>query len=108
MNTSDPSEHPPGPRSRFYFQFICVVIGLNLLALLVAWRDRSWIAMGVAVIWGPALNASLFLGALLAIRRAKQHLGFSLGKHLLISLAVAAVAVLLDYVIIMSMHLHGC
>lgn len=82
MSTAHPNERPLQRRSRFYFRFVCLAIISNQVALLVAWLDRSWIAFGVAMVWGPALNACLILGALLVIPRSRQHKGFSLGNTL--------------------------
>jgi hypothetical protein len=81
---------------------------LNLIAVLIAWLDRSWTAAGIAILWGPALNVCLIFGAQAVIPRARQHQGFSLGKHLAISIVVPGVAAVLDYLIIISMTLHGC
>ena len=107
-NTIRPDERPFLPRSRFGFYFIGLTIVLNLVAMLVAWRDHGWIAVGIAGIWGPALNVCLILVALLVIPDAKQHQGFSLGKHLAISITVPVVAAVLDFLIVFSMDLRGC
>lgn len=108
VGTNPPDERPFRPRARFYSRFVCLVIVLNLGAILVAWLDRSWLAIGIAMLWGPALNMCLLFSAQLVIPRAKQHQGFSLGQHQTISIAVPGVAALLDYIIIVSMDLHGC
>jgi hypothetical protein len=108
LSTPHPDERPLRPRSRFYFRFTCLVIALNLGAILVAWLDRSWLVFGVAMLWGPALNLCLIFGAELVIPRAKQHQGFLLGKHHAISIAVPVMAAVLGYIIILSMDLHGC
>jgi hypothetical protein len=103
-----PDERPLRPRARFYSRFVCLVIALNLGAILVAWLDRSWLAAGIAMLWGPGLNVCLIFCAQLVIPRAKQHQGFSLGKHQAISIGVPVAAAVLDYIIILSMGLHGC
>lgn len=97
---------PPG--SRFSRRFLGITIGLNLLALAVAWVDRSWIAFGIAMLWGPILNAVLFLSTLLFLSRLKAVRGFSFARFFTISLGAPIIAAVVDYFAIFAMGLHGC
>ena len=87
--------------------FVCFLIVLNLLAIMIAAADRSIVAVTIAIIWAPAGNVVLALGSLMAIPvlRRRQRT-FSLGKHLALSICVPLAAIVIDGVVIFSMHLH--
>ena len=107
--TKTPAQNPPRPTlSRFGWGFVAVVVGLNLCALGYAWRDRSFGAFAVALIYGPAGNALLAVFSLAAAAWRRYGAGFSMHAHLALSLGVPAVAAVADYLLIRAMGLHGC
>src|SRR4051794_29820454 len=74
----------------------------------IAASDRSYLALGVAIMAGPITNGVIFLLSLaciplLKIRGAGPALGY-LGASMILPIA----AVVLDFMIIKSMSLHGC
>ena len=102
------TERTPGKPPRFVLFFVVTVIGLNLLALALAWDDRSWFALVISVALGPALNACLAIGgSVLAVRWKRRYPG-TLARNLVASWCLPATVVVLDYFLISSMGLHGC
>ena len=101
------SERPPERRnrSRFGMVFLLVVVVLNALAILLAWQDGSWGALGIAMAYGPMMNGLLALAALIAIPLVMQP--FSIWRYLALSIAVPATAIWIDAAIIFRMDLHG-
>lgn len=98
-------------RSRRWFGafYVLTVVLLNVAAVVVAWHDRSWIAFGIATIYGPALNGLLALISICAypiLRRSGE--SSSLWLHVLICLSAPIAAIVLNCFIIFSMDLHGC
>ena len=94
--------------SGFGWVFLSVVVTLNLCALGVAWRDRSFGAAAIAMFYGPAGNGLLALLALAASLALQRRPGFSMARHLALSLGAPAVAIVADFLLILSMGLHGC
>ncbi len=89
--------------------FVCVVALLNLLALAIAWRDQSWIAFGIAIIYGPILNGVLAILSMSAFPLLKRmRLTRSLWRHAATSIGAPLAAIAIDYAVIFSMDLHGC
>lgn len=98
------SSKPP----RFLLPFALAVLGLNLLALAVAWVDRSWFAFGISLAYGPALNACLAIsGSVVALRRRRSYLGI-LARDLVACWCIPATAAALDYFLISAVGLQGC
>ena len=109
--TADTPADKITPKCRGVFGMVLGVLLLvgNLLVLAAAWQDRSWGALGMAVMVGPILNGVFLISGLVAIpflKRRRQQ--FSLGRHLALTLGVPIAAVVADFFIIMSMGLHGC
>ena len=88
----------PLDRSRsFHLVFTGIVLLANLIALAAAWQDRSWGALGIAVVVGPSMNGVLSLLSLLATPALQRTFGpFSVGKHVAISLLLPGAAICLD------------
>jgi hypothetical protein len=107
--TSIPDMTPtPSSRSRFGMVFVVVVVAVNLLALGAAWQDRSWGALMIAVVVGPALNGVLALVGLAAtpfLRRRRSP--FPVRRHVAFSLGVPIAAIVIDFFAIASMGVHG-
>lgn len=83
--------------------FLVVFLGVNGLALLLAFVDRSWFAFGIGMVVAPAANALI---ALLSFA------GFGARgmawKYRLMALVGPLLAAGVDYFVIFSMGLHGC
>jgi hypothetical protein len=99
----------PSPARTFRMAFLAAVVVVNLIALWLAWDDRSWGALGIAIAYGPIANGVLALASLLAtpFLNRKDPL-FSAGGHAALSLGIPAAAALVDAIAIFSMDLSGC
>lgn len=97
------------PAWKLRIAFLAAVIVINLIALWLAWEDQNWVALGIAMVYGPIANGVLALVSLLAILflKRKDPL-FSPKLHALMSLLIPAVAALADLLAILSMGLSGC
>ena len=102
-----PSGNTQQRPSQFGLVFVCLVIVLNLSAIIIAAEDRSIGALTIAMIWAPAGNLVLALSSLMAIPvlRRRQPM-VSLGKHLALSICAPLAAMVTDAVAISSMDLH--
>ncbi len=104
-----PTQAPPlQPRPPFGWVFAGAVVTLNLFALVAAWQDRSFLAFGIAILYGPVGNVLLALLALATFPFVRAKPGFSMARHAALSFGVPMGAVIFDYVMIFSMNLHGC
>lgn len=90
------------------FGVLLLLVG-NLLVLSAAWQDKSWGALWMAIIGSPGLNIILMVLGLTAIPSLKRRdPEFSLGRHLAVTLGLPIAAVVANFLIILSMDLHGC
>jgi hypothetical protein len=86
---------------------VAAVVLLNIGLLAVAWFDRSWLAFGVGVLYGPLANAAaaillFFWSAQVgALPRSAAARAVLLGL-----LALAGTAA--DFLFVRSLTLHGC
>ena len=89
---------------------ICVaaISAANLGALALAWYDQSWMALAIAMYIGPIGNAVLALLSSLAAVPFLNIPAFSVRRHLVVSIAAPVGAVIVDYIAIAAMPLHGC
>ena len=88
--------------------FLALVAVGNCFVLSVAWQDKSWAALWMAIVVGPVLNGALLISGLVAIPFLKRRrVSFSLRRHLALTIGVPIAAVVADFVIILSMGLHG-
>src|ERR1700748_3819179 len=84
--------------------FITVLVVMNLIALGVAALDRSWGALGIAVIYGPLMNGLLgFISLVFTVRL----IGENVRSHIVLSIVSPLLAITVDYLIINSLPLHG-
>jgi hypothetical protein len=85
-----------------------VVLAVNGLLLLNAFSDKSFVAIQIAIITGPIINL-IILGISLVgtktVRSAAQ--GASIETYRVAAIGLPLAAILADFVIIFSMHLHG-
>ena len=99
----------PKARGVFGMVFGALLFVGNLLVLAAAWQDKSWGALGMAVVVGPVLNGVFLMSGLVAIPFLKRHRQqFALGQHLALTLGIPIATVAADFFIIMSMGLRGC
>jgi hypothetical protein len=100
----------PKPISRSWFGmvFVLVIVLANLIALGAAWQDRSWGALGIALVYSPMFNGMLALIGLVAIPFLRRYrLKFLVWRHVALSLGVPIAAIVIDFIIICSMGIHG-
>lgn len=84
-----------------------LLLVVNGFVLAVAAEDRSWGALGMAICVGPIANGVLALVSLCATPWMKSAAG-SPWAHVAFSLGVPAAAIAGDFLLIMTMDLHGC
>jgi hypothetical protein len=110
---SDTQETPvdvgtPKTRSVFWMVYgVLMVIG-NLIVLVIAWNDKSWGALWIAIVGGPILNAVFLISGLVAISVLRRRTPFSLGRHLAMSIGLPIAAIVVDFLVIILMAPHGC
>ncbi len=88
---------------------LIVVSLVNAGLLLVAAQDRSWLAWGIAMLWGPVANGVLSMFSLLCLSRviaAAQ--GARVLPYVLAAILLPLVAIVADILIIASLGVHGC
>lgn len=82
-----------------------LVVCLNIGAVLAAWKDQSYGAIGIALIFGPILNGFLVLISPLWRRREYQS---DLAPSLAAVAALSPIPIaLIDLLLILMMPLHG-
>jgi hypothetical protein len=87
---------------------IAAQILVNIPLLVLAAMDRSWGALGIAIVVGPIVNVLVGLLLLAVSLSMKSKTGFSTEQCFLMCAATTGGAVVLDFLIIFSMGLHGC
>jgi hypothetical protein len=89
--------------------FITALVILNLVALTLAWRDRSLGAMVIAVFIGPAANGVFALLALAMTPFLKRRRPcFSVWRHAALSLGIPVAAMVVDGILILLMRPSAC
>lgn len=100
---------PPRGNHLFTTFFAAILLIGNLVLLAVAWHDQSWTALGLFAFGGPSFNGALLAIGLLSIPFLRRDpTQFSLGRHVLLTVAGPLAAVAVDSAAILSMDLHGC
>ncbi|MCB0750018.1 MAG: hypothetical protein KDC52_00945 [Ignavibacteriae bacterium] len=94
--------------SSYYISFSLVVFIINFIAVLVAWNDKSWTALNIAIITGPIINVILIFISLGFIVEYKNRANFSIERHKTYSITVPILAIFIDAVVIFSLGLSGC
>src|SRR5688572_27771637 len=89
---------------------VCVAaVVVNIPLLLAAASDRSWGALMIAVLVGPAANGVLGVVALCLTPLMKRSTGEeSVIGYGMTCVFVPLVAIVLDFGVISSLGLHGC
>ena len=86
-----------------------IVVILNSVLLFFAWREGSWTAAGIAMIYGPMLNGIVSLISLIPMLFLSRYdSGYSHRRHLFLSIGLPATAIVVDYLAVMSMDFRGC
>lgn len=87
-----------------------LLMAVNAALLVVANNDRSWGAIGVAMFLGPLANAAVGLIALVGTTVVAAVAGSKVpfGTIVLGSIFLPVAAIVLDWVVIATMPLHGC
>jgi hypothetical protein len=81
----------------------------NVILLLIALADRSWIAFGIGIVFGPITNIGLVIVALafmIWVKRLAR--GAAIMPYGLVSILLPLLAIPADFALISSMGLHGC
>lgn len=110
--SSQPSTpHPAANRAIYISAGIVLAVTLLANAFLVqrAAADRSWIALGILGIYGPATNAAICVLSLILIPFIRRiSTGASIFVYALTAILAPLAAILVDTLCILSMGLHGC
>jgi hypothetical protein len=87
----------------------CVILVANGLLLGIAAADRSWGALGIAIMIGPITNGVLLVLSLACVPMVKSAAaGASIGSYLVVGIGLPLAAIPIDFFLIGSMGLHGC
>ncbi len=91
----------------FAWLLVATIVGLNVLALAVAWHDKGMFALVIS--WGFVhLNACIAIGATIAALRLKRgYPQFSLVRHLVLSWCLPAAAIFGDRYLFALIDLRG-
>jgi hypothetical protein len=94
-------------------RYAIVVLGLtivmtNAILLLLANGDRSWGAFGIGLLFGPMINATIAIVAVLLRPIVRKRTGASTVAYSLLATVGPVAAAVIDFVTISSMRLHGC
>lgn len=104
---------PPAPATSrpavFQWPFVVLVIAWTILAIYVANGDRSWGAFGIAIIYGPTVNGTIVLAAVIyGVLRKLANRQASVSVPILTVFLWAIVSCMVIFGAIFSMDLHGC
>jgi hypothetical protein len=80
---------------------------LNLIALGWAWLDHSWGAIAIAFFLGPGINGLLAFFAILYLYDASQFPGFSAWKYCLTYIGFPLAMIVVVWLAVGMMPLHG-
>jgi hypothetical protein len=86
-----------------------IVLPLNVSIVYIAAADKCWGALALALAIGPAVNmwlVILFCACIPLIRWAVPCA--SLIPYVIVSIGLPVAAIVVDFLIIWSMPLHGC
>ena len=84
---------------------VLAVLNLGLLALAAA--DRSWVAVGVALIYGPLAN--LIAATILFFWSSRVGaLARTDVRRAVLLFLLAFTAIVVDFLVVGSLHVHGC
>lgn len=106
---SNSIESPLAPDRTFQRWFLTSLLIANGVALGLAELDRSWIAFGIAVVFGPILNGLFLLVGLIAvIARRKRHPAMPWTAFALCLIGGPIIVCGLISSLIFALGLHGC
>ena len=102
---STPSAAPLAPAKSVALLFVIVLLISNGVGFFLAFQDKSWEALRIAVLFGPISNVVLAIaGAVLAVVLKRKGLRLSL----LLVLGAPCIAAIALFGSIMFLDLHGC
>jgi len=81
---------------------------VNVVLLAVAASDRSWVAMGIGILYGPAANLVVATALLAVSPLLPWWPSRSMASRVLILGGLAALGAVVDFAVVSSMSLHGC
>lgn len=84
------------------------IVGANLLLVWAAWCDHGWGRLGLANLWGPVMNGLFMAVAALAYNESRQVREFQPWLYGLTYIGLPAVAIAVDWILIMMMGANGC
>jgi len=89
--------------------FAAVTLAVCLVSVFLAWQDRSWGALYIALLACPVANLVLMvLGSVAAFILRRRHPEAKLGSMLSTVLSLPPIGVLVTVVATFMMPLHGC
>lgn len=103
---NDATNHNRDKRSWLY-RYSMILVMINSVLLFAAWRDRSWDAFAIAIIYGPAINFGLAGTALWRIFKKRKDASVEPYMRPIILILLAIAAAILDGIAIFSMGLSG-
>lgn len=106
--------HSPSAERRLSWRLnaACIIVAVAVLLangalLAMAASDRSWGALGIAIMFGPITNGILLLLSLACTPVVKASaIGTSIGPYLATAICLPLAAIPIDFFIIKSMGLH--
>lgn len=104
MTDKAPKNAPPAPR--FDFAFMAALLVANIVAFTVAFQDKSWTALWVAIFGGPVMNLLFIAFGLLSAWLVERKMGRKASIELVISAPIAAGLGL--SIAIFCLDLRGC
>lgn len=104
-----PTPSPATPYRTFQRWFLISLLVANAAAFGIAALDRSWLAFGIAIVWGPALNGLFLLtGLITLIARKSKYPALPVATLVLLTIIGPIVLSALLYKLIFTLQLHGC
>jgi len=89
--------------------FVIFLIIMNGVAFAIAAEDKSWLALGILIAYGPIMNGVFALiGGIAAIVLRKRNRTMSLRRHFSIVVGSSLLAGITLCAAISLLDLHGC
>lgn len=89
-------------------RWMMTVVSLNVFAVVAAWMDQSWGAFGIAILWGPILNAILVLVPLLTEWQWRPRYQADLARPYVFAAILSPILLaIVDFLLISLVPLHG-
>jgi hypothetical protein len=111
LNSPNPQIIPPPHKSVKVASTVVIVatVIVNLFLICSAWADKSWGALGIALIFGPAANGIILVCSMIGIPVVRTLAeGSSVAPYVLTGICSPLIAIAIDWAAIFAMPLHGC